>query len=100
MGFLNNLVAETLGGISELTPGAPPPAAPPPIPSPGPTPPHEPNSPPLSMTPAWGPASRTAPAAYDGTGDPAQHGDIGVETDFRDGHLRHDDLKKPLTSQL
>jgi Respiratory-chain NADH dehydrogenase 51 Kd subunit len=50
--------------------------------------------------PPWGPASRTAPAAYDGTGEPAQHGDIGVETDFRDGHLRHDDLKKPLTSQL
>jgi hypothetical protein len=30
----------------------------------------------------------------------ADAGDIGVETDFRDGHLRHDDLKKPLTSQL
>jgi hypothetical protein len=27
-----------------------------------------------------GPASRIAPAAYDGTGEPAQHGDIGVET--------------------
>jgi hypothetical protein len=51
-------------------------------------------------SPSTVPASRIAPAAYDGTGEPAQHGDIGVETDFRDGHLRHDDLKKPLTSQL
>jgi hypothetical protein len=66
MGFLNNLVAETLGGISELIPGAPPPAAPPPIPSPGPTlPPHEPYSPPPSMMPPVDP-SHLPESALDG----------------------------------
>ena len=62
-------VAETMGGISELIPGAPAPAAPPPIPRQAPE--HDAGS---------GPASRTAPAAYDRTGEPAQHGDIGVDT--------------------
>jgi hypothetical protein len=47
-----------------------------------------------------GPPDRTALAAYEVTGDRTQRGDITVYTDFRDGHLRHDGLEKPLTSQL
>ena len=40
---------------------------------------------------AW--ASRTPPAAYDAIGGLARRGEIGAETAFRDGYLRHDDLR-------
>jgi GAF domain-containing protein len=57
----------------------------------------------VSVTRAGDQASRPAVSALRRrltTGPaPTQCGDIGVETDIRDGHLRRDDLQPPLTSQ-
>ena len=49
---------------------------------------------------ALGPAGSHCAGGYDMIGDRTRRGDIAVNTDFRDGHLRLDDLEKPLTGRL